>query len=335
MNAAQIIARIESVAPPAYQAKWDFSGLQIAGERDTIRKLGVMLDPTPDSVRNALGWGADFLFSHHPLSIKPALPAKNNAYRQVLKAVLGADAWLYSAHTSLDVQTQGPVSWLARDLFLRKVRVLEPVAAVAACELRLDLSTPMPASLRSSLMDVEGVLGLSEAVSGLRVVCEQGARQAVLGKLSEHLPDMTYTATSLDEPRRAVGFGLLGELEQALPADAFLERLGECLKDLDGRPWISAGPKPDTVRTVAYCPGSGADLANKAFAMGADVYITGDVKYHAALEAQGFLLDVGHFVLEERMMQVFTQRLEADLKPFGVQCAFFPAQDPFRPPLDT
>ena len=67
-----------------------------------------------------------------------------------------------------------------------------------------------------------------------------------------------------------------------------------------------------------------------ALRAGADVFVTGDVKYHAALDARDGglrVLDVGHFVLEEEMMRRFAERLAAEL---SVPVRFFAGSDPLE-----
>jgi len=52
---------------------------------------------------------------------------------------------------------------------------------------------------------------------------------------------------------------------------------------------------------VAICSGSGESLIEDAIFKGAHIYITGDIKYHAALEAKDkglCILDLGHFGTE-------------------------------------
>ncbi len=119
------------------------------------------------------------------------------------------------------------------------------------------------------------------------------------------------------------GFGIAGTLPEPMPYAAFTNLLASLIGK---SAWSAAGPKPETVAVVAYCPGSGAPLADAAANARADVYITGDVKYHAALEARIRILDVGHFVLEEIMMQQLAVRLRQALPTLSV--TFFPATDP-------
>ncbi len=125
------------------------------------------------------------------------------------------------------------------------------------------------------------------------------------------------------------GFGLVGDLPQPVILNEFLTQLEKHLLPHGPRQgWRLCGQPGREIRTVAYCPGSGASLAGLAAASGADIYITGDVKYHAALETPLTMLDVGHFCLEERMMQEFALIL-AQAAP-NVNIRFLPADNPFR-----
>ncbi len=119
------------------------------------------------------------------------------------------------------------------------------------------------------------------------------------------------------------GFGIAGFLPEPVPYAVFVDRLASLTGKLS---WSAAGPKPETVVSVAYCPGSGASMVNAAEKARVSVYITGDVKYHTALEARIRVLDIGHFALEEIMMQRFAALLRRALPTLTI--TFFPAADP-------
>lgn len=253
---------IETLAEPALAASWDACGVQVAARRDDTRLLAVALDPTSLIVDQAVALGADCLLTHHPLALRPALPRRLGEFHSVLSSCLGADMWLYAAHTTLDSVPEGPAGWLARRLGLKDLGVLEPA----------------PSS----------------------------------------------------RPDRLRGIGQIGRLPAPMGADAFLSALGPALGLSD---CAVVGRLPDIVRTVAICPGSGGSLAERALALGADVLVTGDVKHHAALDALGLglcILDVGHFVLEERMMRVWADELAQQLSSHGVKVSFISGQDPIK-----
>jgi putative NIF3 family GTP cyclohydrolase 1 type 2 len=90
------------------------------------------------------------------------------------------------------------------------------------------------------------------------------------------------------------------------------------------------GNVPEKIKKVAYCTGSGMSLAEKAFYMKADVFISGDIKYHIAqsIKSYGLTIDVGHFILEEIMMQKWTEKIIQDLDKLNMEVKFFKGKDP-------
>ena len=90
-----------------------------------------------------------------------------------------------------------------------------------------------------------------------------------------------------------------------------------------------SGPCPESIRRVAYCTGSGSSLLEEARAAGADIFITGDVKYHTALDTQLCLFDVGHHSLEEEMMRRAAIHLQHACPMLEV--VFVPSASPFQP----
>ena len=53
------------------------------------------------------------------------------------------------------------------------------------------------------------------------------------------------------------------------------------------------------VKNIAICAGAGGNFINNLRNYDVDVFITGDIKFHKALEVEGFaVIDVGHFESE-------------------------------------
>ncbi|MHC1789472.1 Nif3-like dinuclear metal center hexameric protein [Solidesulfovibrio sp.] len=327
MRVADCIERIESVADPARAASWDRSGLQIAGPLPDCTRLAVTLDPLPGVVEDALAWGAELILAHHPLALTPRLPDRLDDYHRVLSLVLGRGATLYSAHTSLDVVTDGPAGWLAEALSLANRRVLEPAGCIPFVSLRFAVPQGAFAGC-DALAALAQVTAFSLGPDQLEAVCPRSARQAVESAMAAAVPRCVLRSVAeLAEPCQHYGYGLVGDLPRALAGAAFLDQLAGLLP----RSFFTlAGRLPETVSRVAYCPGSGADMAPRAFAAGADVYVTGDLKYHQAqaVPPGKCLLDVGHFSLEETMMRHFAALLATLLGPCGPEVRFFPGTDP-------
>jgi dinuclear metal center YbgI/SA1388 family protein len=260
MKVSDIIEIIERTAPLSAAAGWDASGVQVAALREEATTIAVTLDPSLASLRQAADSGADFVLAHHPLSLQPRFPNRRDDYLAILSLLFTRGMWLYSAHTSLDANPEGPARWLAGSLGMESLELLEP-----------------------------------------------------LGQVGPDAPQY--------------GFGFTGALPESLAYRDFCQRLASALRKEE---WQVCGPVPGQVRRVACCPGSGGDMLGSALASGADLLVTGDVKYHAALDARAFglrVIDVGHFVLEEEMMRLFAGQLAAGL---GIPVIFIPGRDPLQ-----
>lgn len=349
MNANSVLSRIRALAPEAFAADWDNSRVQIRGERDEIKKLAVALDPTPALMRDCLAWGADLVLTHHPLYFKPQAPTTPGQHLDVLRLFLSAGAWLYAAHTSLDCRPEGPAFWLGRALGLENCASIEPCRTFPAREVFFQAPARFTECEARPLLDTPGVHALSQSAAGeVRVVADENAWPQVAEELSRVFAGkaIEYYVRRLESPVASVGFGQVGDLPQALSFEAFATLLEDalfsvqqpcailsCGISVEGGPkglaWSECGPEAGTIRRVAYTTGSGGSLIPAAFAAGADLFICGDVKHHAAMETPGLVLDVGHFILEEEMMRLFSQELQANLGD-EAEVRFFAGRSPFR-----
>ena len=111
----------------------------------------------------------------------------------------------------------------------------------------------------------------------------------------------------------AESLGRIGTLPAPVAIDDFAhsvcKRLGVSHVRL-----VRAADRP--VRRVAVVGGAGAEFIDTAVRRGADVYVTGDVKYHEAQRAaeQGMhLIDAGHFGTEVPVLPVLADLLRAEL----------------------
>lgn len=70
---------------------------------------------------------------------------------------------------------------------------------------------------------------------------------------------------------------------------------------------------------IAFCAGSGSEFINEAYQNGADAFVTGDVKFHTAVESPVVLFDVGHFESEIISLEKFEQIIESDVEVLYAQ----------------
>lgn len=70
-------------------------------------------------------------------------------------------------------------------------------------------------------------------------------------------------------------------------------------------------PKRKTYNSIAFCPGAGADFIEPLESLQTDVFITGDVKHHNALNAGKMtVIDLGHFNSEKYAVEIFENILQ-------------------------
>ena len=69
----------------------------------------------------------------------------------------------------------------------------------------------------------------------------------------------------------------------------------------------------ETLNRIAFCAGSGSEFIQEAFENGADAFVTGDLKFHTALESPIAIFDIGHFESEIIALSVFEQIIGCDI----------------------
>ena len=113
------------------------------------------------------------------------------------------------------------------------------------------------------------------------------------------------------------GLGRVGELEESME----LLPLALSIKEKLGLKYIKIAGKPDLpVRRVAVCSGSGSSLMKDFYSSGAQVFISGDLRYHDAREVEALnlgLIDMGHFASEYLAIEVLAKRLDKILAADG------------------
>ncbi|MDX1531002.1 MAG: Nif3-like dinuclear metal center hexameric protein, partial [Rhodothermales bacterium] len=126
----------------------------------------------------------------------------------------------------------------------------------------------------------------------------------VLEALREAHPyeEVAYDLYPLEQPNTRAGLGAVGEVPEAVPLRALLERVAD---RLDAASLRYCGDPEAEVRRVAVCGGAGASLLGKARAAGADAFVTADVTYHTFFQPLGLdgapqmaLIDAGHYETE-------------------------------------
>ena len=91
------------------------------------------------------------------------------------------------------------------------------------------------------------------------------------------------------------------------------ERIQRCRDYLDRK-----------IETVAICTGSGKSMIGDVMAAGADVYVTGDIDYHTAIDtmADGLaIVDAGHYGTEYIFAEAMEKELNEAFSALKTTCA--------------
>jgi|Deesub1362A_J573_1020465.scaffolds.fasta_scaffold00035_138 dinuclear metal center YbgI/SA1388 family protein len=127
-------------------------------------------------------------------------------------------------------------------------------------------------------------------------------------------------------------FGRIGRLKEPMSFTDFVELVKKAL----GVPIVRVGgPQGRLISKIALCGGSGGDFWPKAAFAGADVYVTGDLKYHTArdiLAAGMNFVDPGHYPSERIILEPLGDYLAERCRAAGADVRIGIArthQDPF------
>jgi dinuclear metal center YbgI/SA1388 family protein len=349
VSVRHILALVEKQAPMGLAYAWDRVGLLIGSEHQEVNKLVVALEASAAVLHGAVAVGAEMVLSHHPLLFQPVERLwTDKPLERTVAYALKHDLAVAAAHTNLDIAQDGLNSYLARILDLTNIEPLE----ITRSEPLLKLAVFVPVGYEDRLREAvcragAGFIGnysdcsfsgrgqgtyrpgigarpwrgvVAElnrvAESRLEVVIPEGLVAAALEALKAAHPyeEVAYDLYPLKNQGVALGIGRVGEWAEPRPFEIVAAELKQvfrasCLK-VTGKP-------PSLVKRVAVCGGSGGELISQAWEKGADVYITGDIRYHQAVpwsEENMAIMDLGHYNTEVLFIPEWGRRLETELK---------------------
>jgi len=352
MKIAEIIQTIEDFAPLSYQESYDNAGLLIGDKMSTCTGVLICIDVLEAVLDEAIRKKCNLIVAHHPIVFSGLKKINGNNYieRIVLKAIKN-DIAIYACHTNIDNVQNGVNAIIADRLGLINRRVLLPSKNVLK-----KLYTYVPEVNKAMLMDqlfaagAGNIANYSEcsfSVAGVGTFKGNAQSNPVLGKKNvrsveaehkievifpKHLEskiiktllhyhpyeEVAYEVISLDNHYQQVGSGMIAELKTALPTKAFLAMLKQEMKAKCIRHTTLVKKK---IKRVALCGGAGSFLLPNAIAQEADIFISGDFKYHQFFDAdnQIIIADIGHFESEQFTVQLFNKIISEKFPTFAVR----------------
>jgi len=352
MQLQKLISELELLAPPSYQESYDNAGLIVGSHNTEIDKALICFDVTEEVIEEAEKSGANLIISHHPIIFGglKKLNGKNYVERVVIAAIK-ADIALYAMHTNLDNVILGTNRILAEKLGLINTKVLAPLKGrfrklVTYCPLA------QAEKVRNAIFDVGagqigkydqcsfnakgegsfrageganpfvGELGKTHFEEELRIetIFPDYLERKIIAALIKAHPyeEVAYDIFKLENESAQLGAGIIGSLEVKMDEKEFLLKLKELTQAGVVR---HTSLRNKGIKKVALCGGSGAFLIGKAKSAGADVYITGDVKYHEFFDADGQIVfaDIGHYESEQFTKELLISYINEKFPTFAVQ----------------
>jgi hypothetical protein len=153
----------------------------------------------------------------------------------------------------------------------------------------------------------------------IETVVKQRDLLRVIDHLRSHHPyeTMAYDVYPLTQPETKIGIGRVGDLAET----SDLKSLALEVKQSFGVETLRVAGDPGmSVKRVAVCTGSGTSLVRGFLNSTADVFVSGDLRYHDARDAEAArrgLIDVGHFASEHIIVAALTERLQKSVVAAG------------------
>ncbi len=340
------IARaIESQAPLQLQESWDNCGLQVGSMSSPVKRVLTALDVTPEVVAEAIEQQVDAIVTHHPMIFKGIKSINIDTIQgKMIGDILTHHINVYSAHTNLDVTEGGLNDEVATRLGLQDIQGLEETGRDVAYKVAVYVPVTHSEQLRQAMGDagaghIGGYSHCSFSVSGegrflplegtnpfightgtMESVQEERVETVVPKKLLGQVlsamqqvhpyEEIAYDVVALENAYDAHYIGRIGNLPQPLSIEEFKEVLQVVFPHSALR-W--GGAKTSSIQRIGLCTGSGAEFIKVAAKQKADVYITGDVKYHdmqLAKELGITVVDAGHYGTEYMSQTLLKQMIE-------------------------
>lgn len=352
MIVKELIHILENAAPLSYQESYDNSGLQIGDPNREVSGVLVALDVTEAVLEEAVRRNCNLIVAHHPLLFSglKSISGKNYIERIVINAIKN-DIAIYAIHTNLDNMLQGVNMKIAEKLRLQQVRILAPspdtllkLYTYAPLEHAETIKNALFAAGAGNIGDYSecsfSVKGTGTFKPGenaqpfigkaggerenaeevkLEVLVSKDKKNAILRALRNAHPyeEVAYELVALQNTHQDIGSGMIGTLAAPMKQDEFLHYLKTSMNVSCIRHTEFTG---DEIRTVAVCGGSGSFLLNNAIAAEADVFITGDFKYHQFFDADGKIMiaDIGHYESEQFTVELIADILNKKFPNFAV-----------------
>ena len=354
---------LDNIAPQSLAEGYDNVGLLLGNPEAEIERVMVCLDVTEEVIAEAVSIKAQMIVSHHPLIFKPIKRVREDEVKgRILHNLIRNGISVYSAHTNLDVVEHGVNASLAAKLGLKDLKPLKEHYAESLYKVVVFIPEDSVEKVRSAMCNAGagwignysdctfllngtgsfwplkgtnpyiGEEGNLERVRETRletIVPADRLKQVISEMLKSHpYEEVAYDVYKTETKGRTYGLGLKGKLVEPVSFKCFIDTVKDAL---DTSVLRVVGMVEKEITDVAVFCGSFDDDIDIIKSCGADVLVTGDLKYHTASDAaaEGLcFVDAGHFNTEKLILPVLAGMLTDRFKELEVKCNSV-ERDPF------
>jgi dinuclear metal center YbgI/SA1388 family protein len=343
MKIKEIIDLLEQLAPPAYAEDYDNVGLLTGDKNTDVTGVLCTLDCIESVVDEAIKNKCNMIVAHHPIIFKglKKITGANYVERTIIKAIKN-DIAVYAIHTNLDHVHAGVNGIICERLGLKNTKILKPksdgllklavfvpnrnveevehamfnagagnIGNYSECDFKVEGLGAYKANEHANPAIGEINKRHTEPETRVEVVLPAHLQNKIVRAMIEAHPyeEVAYDLFALKNASLGVGAGMVGELEKPVLVNDFKSLLKSVFRSGTIRHTAFLHEK---IKKIAVCGGAGSFLLTDAIRSGADVYITGDFKYHEFFDTENHIVicDVGHFESEQYTPQLLADYLK-------------------------
>ncbi len=347
LRVADIVDFLDRSCPPALAAEWDNVGLLLGERGIVVTRVMTCLTVTPESAAEAVESGVQFIVTHHPIlfrAVKRLTDATTEG--RMLLPLVRAGVAVYSPHTAFDNAVAGINQELGRRLDLTNLAPLRRGEESRSCKIVVfvpdkDLAKVSEAMFAAGAGNIGqyrecsfrlagtgtffgtdatnptvGVKGRREEVNEwrLEVVCPERDVEPVVAAMrkAHSYEEPAYDVYPLRPSDSPLGAGRVGDLERPVPLAELALRAKVVLTS---RAVQVVGDADRVVKRVAVACGAAGELLADAVRAHADVFLTGEMRFHDYLDARArgvALLLPGHYATERFGVEELALRIRGE-----------------------
>lgn len=341
---ATVVDFLDHFAPHDLASEWDNVGLLLGEWSAAVERIMTCLTVTPESAAEAIAGRANLIVTHHPILFRGVKRLTDaTAEGRMILGLTRAGVAVYSPHTAFDNTCGGINDLLARRLALievvplrratergqMKVVVFVPekdlngvadalfaagagrIGEYRECSFRIAGTGTFFGS--DAANPTIGQKGRREEVNEWRLeaVCPAHSVEAIVAAIrrAHSYEEPAFDVYPLHAPPAGHGEGRLGLLPQRQPLGEFAMEVKAALQS---GPVQVIGDLQTPIQRVAIACGAGGEMLGDAVRARADVFLSGEMRFHDYLHAraEGLALVLpGHYASERCGAEDLSERL--------------------------